>query len=154
MFFIFGFCCFLYILCLRILQIQTFWELSFKQVMYLKRKLKSFRNWFTSKKIRFVGENNDKMRIFQFFAKKLGRLDVFDGRFLKILNNKSKNWLCRYLKGQLITQFPFFFYTKPYSDRTDDYITNRFQPFCKNTILLLEIIFNKKNLNDELYLLT
>ena len=40
-----------------------------------------------AKKIRFVGENNDKMRIFQFFAKKLGRLDVFDGRFLKILNN-------------------------------------------------------------------
>ena len=59
--------------------------------MYLKRKLKSFRNRFASKKIRFVGENNDKMRIFQFFAKKLGRLDVFDGRFLKILNNKSKN---------------------------------------------------------------
>ena len=48
-----------------------------------------------AKKIRFVGENNDKMRIFQFFAKKLGRLDVFDRRFLKILNNKSKNWLCQ-----------------------------------------------------------
>ena len=61
--------------------------------MYLKRKLKSFRNRFISKKIRFVGEKNDKMRIFQFFAKKLGRLDVFDGRFLKILNNKSKNLL-------------------------------------------------------------
>ena len=59
--------------------------------MYLKRKLKSFRNRFISKKVRLVGENDDKMRIFQFFAKKLGRLDVFDGRFLKILNNKSKN---------------------------------------------------------------
>ena len=33
------------------------------------------------------------MRIFQFFAKKLGGLDVFDGRFLKIFNNKSKNQL-------------------------------------------------------------
>ena len=30
------------------------------------------------------------MRIFQFFAKKLGRLDIFDGRFLKIFNNESK----------------------------------------------------------------
>jgi len=56
----------------------------------------------------------------------------------------------RYLKGQLITQFPFFFYTKPYSDRPDDYITNRFQPFFKNTILLLEIIFNSKHPSDEL----
>ena len=46
-----------------------------------------------AKKRRFIGEKNDKMRIFKFFAKKLGRLDVFDGRFLKILNNKSKNWL-------------------------------------------------------------
>ena len=46
-----------------------------------------------AKKIRFVGENNDKMRIFWFFAKKLGRLDVFDERFLKIHNNKSKNLL-------------------------------------------------------------
>ena len=56
----------------------------------------------------------------------------------------------RYLKGQLITQFPFFFYTKPCSDRTDDYIINRFQPFFKNTTLLLEIIFNSKHPSDEL----
>ena len=63
------------------------------QTSYVPQKLKSFRNRFISKKIRFVVENNDKMRIFQFFAKKLGRLDVFDGRFLKILNNKSKNLL-------------------------------------------------------------
>ena len=59
--------------------------------MYLKRKLKSFGNPLISKKVRFVGENNEKMRIFYFFARKLCRLDVFDGRFLKILNNKSKN---------------------------------------------------------------
>ena len=72
---------------------QLFWELSYIQVIYPKRKLKSFRNWFLSKKIRLVWEKNDKMRIFQFFAKKLGGLDIFDGRFLKIFNNKSKNQL-------------------------------------------------------------
>ena len=62
-----------------------------------------------------------------------------------ILAQLTTSSIRRYLKGQLITQFPFFFYTKPYSDRTDDYIANRFQPFFKNTTLLLEIIFNSKH---------
>ena len=36
------------------------------------------------------------MRIFRFFVQKMVGLDVFDGQFLKILNNKSKNWLALY----------------------------------------------------------
>ncbi len=67
-----------------------------------------------------------------------------------ILAQLTTSSIRRYLKGQLITQFPFFFYTKPYSDRTDVYIANRFQPFFKNTKLLREIIFNSKHPSDEL----
>ena len=54
--------------------------------MYLKKKLKSFRNRFIRKTIGFFGENNDKMRIFRILAKKLGRREDFS-KFL-ITNQK------------------------------------------------------------------
>ena len=48
------------------------------------KKLKSFRNWFHSKKLPFFKENIDKGMIYQFLTEKSFRLDVFDREFLNI----------------------------------------------------------------------
>ena len=60
------------------------------------KKLKSFRNWFHSKKVSYFKENTDKVMIYQFLTENSFRLDVFDREFLKIsiLNQKS-NFLRR-----------------------------------------------------------
>ena len=54
------------------------------------KKLKSFRNWFHSKKVSYFKENTNKVMIYQFLTKKSLRLDVFDRDFLKISKIKQK----------------------------------------------------------------
>ena len=54
------------------------------------KKLKSFRNWFYSKKVSYFLKNTDKMMIYQFLTEKSFRLNVFDREFLKISNIKPK----------------------------------------------------------------
>ena len=54
------------------------------------KKLKSFRNWFYSKKVSYFKENTNKVMIYQFLTDNLFRLDVFDREFLKISNIKPK----------------------------------------------------------------
>ena len=55
-----------------------------------QKKLKSFRNWFHSKKVSYFKENTNKVMIYQFLTEKSFRLDVFDREFLKISNIKPK----------------------------------------------------------------
>ena len=63
-------------------KIQLLWKLMYMQLIYLKRKVKWFRNWFCGKKVWFLWKNNCKNRTFRFLTKKLGRLEIFDGAFL------------------------------------------------------------------------
>ena len=55
-----------------------------------QKKLKSFRNWFHSKKVSFFKENSCKVMIYQILTEKLFRLNVFDIEFLKISSMKPK----------------------------------------------------------------
>ena len=54
------------------------------------KKLKSFRNWFHSKKVSYCKENTDKVMIYQFLTEKSFRLDIFEKDFLKFSNIKQK----------------------------------------------------------------
>ena len=54
------------------------------------KKLKSFRNWFHSKKVSYFKENTNKVMIYQFLTEKSIRLDIFDREFHKISNIKPK----------------------------------------------------------------
>ena len=49
-------------------KIQLLWKLMYMQLIYLKRKVKLFRNWFCGKKVWFLWKNNSKNRIFWFLA--------------------------------------------------------------------------------------
>ena len=75
---------------------QLFWELRYIRVIYLKRKLKSFRNRFLSKKNKTCLRKNDKMRIFQFFAKKLGGLSLTEDFSKFLITNQKINFASRY----------------------------------------------------------